>query len=78
MPVIQTKLKGEFVLFIGPWARTYFTVAYDKEDGTYRPLWKLMALLFLPYAVIPAAFAKFQTSASNDALEKVMQCIQNT
>lgn len=39
---------------------------------------KLMALSFLPYCEIPAAFAKLQTSASNDALEKVMQYIQNT
>ena len=37
-----------------------------------------MALPFLPYAEIPAAFAKLQSSANNDALEKVMQYIQNT
>ena len=37
-----------------------------------------MALPFLPHAEIPAAFAKLQTSASNDALEKVMQYVQNT
>jgi len=37
-----------------------------------------MALPFLPYAEIPAAFTKLQTSASNDALEKVMHYVQNT
>ena len=36
-----------------------------------------MALPFLPHAEIPAAFAKLQTSASNEALEKVTQYIQN-